>query len=182
MSLVSIFPFFTWESRGVSPGFGISLQGPEEPARFFLAAAIFHSKEDSRNLCVCCLWPALPSWSTGEYLHLPSRQLFPAELLPEPTNFCTLVPLSRKKDKSSLLNQREAERFRFHNTNPTSLRPGSLEQPMNLCMQASPQTNPPTHAQPCITGNPALLKGRVGVWHLHRQQATTPPSCLNFQR
>lgn len=36
---------------------------------------------------------------TGEYLHLPSRQLFPVELLPEPMNFCTLVPLSRKQDE-----------------------------------------------------------------------------------
>lgn len=28
-------------------------------------------------------WPTCPSWTTGEYLYLPSGQPFPAELLSE---------------------------------------------------------------------------------------------------
>lgn len=62
-----------------------------------------------RGISVFAICGQLFPLGTGEYLHLPSRQLFPVELLPELMNFCTLVPLSRKQDESSLLNQRGAE-------------------------------------------------------------------------
>lgn len=42
---------------------------------------ILRRMRGSSTLAFC--WPTCSSWSTGEYLHLPSRQLFPAELLSE---------------------------------------------------------------------------------------------------
>ena len=58
--------------RGVSPGFGISLQGSEEPFRFSLAAATFHPKQDARKLHVGYL---LANSSLLEHREIPTAAL-----------------------------------------------------------------------------------------------------------